>query len=512
MRSRTNALAAITALFAGLAFTAAANAATVTEDFTSTAQWDSASSTGVWNSIGHEARAAVFSDGDPARPITFGDGSDGEVNTASGFNFDTDAHQVYQFRSLTISGGSISITGKNPLIIQSLGAVNISPSISAKGGDGQNGSTVTLTTAPAGGTPIAGGGSGGAGGNIVTGVAQVGSDGLKPDGSPDTSAAGGAVQTSGTASSDELLTPDFDLLNPLIAGGGGGGGARTVVTSATGGGGGAGGGVVRISALGPITFNSINASGGAAGLNAGANPNCSGYGSPGNGGAVWLQSISAISGIEPVVAAGTTTSTGCGVPATTLDGTSRADTIGAVAPSGWSTSYVTDSSLAVPSQTYTIQSKGYDLHTLNAVFTAQADVLQSANSGTIAVNYSGSADGTTYSADTTDLTTLSNQGYRYVRFKIAITTAGSAGLSPIVTRVSIPYTEKGVADLDLSLGFGCGSLALVGAGSHDDRNGGSSSAAHAAEFVLLLIAFAGTLRFYRRVADEKRFDRNAFPA
>ncbi len=518
MRFRPPSSITLSAILSALTYTSA-HAATITEDFTSTTQWDSASSTGLWNGSTHEARAAVFINGDPTRPVSFGDGRDGVVNTGAGYHFDTDAHPLYQFQSLTISGGSISVTGKNPLIIQSLGAVTIASPISVRGGNGQNGSTGSLTTSPTGGTGVAGGGWGGAGGNVTAGpTAHVGTDGLKPDGvTDDTSATGGAIQSNGTNSSDQLLSTDFDT-GPLIAGGGGGGGSTIVGTSATGGGGGAGGGVLKISALGAISVAAVDANGGDAGQNAGT---CSGYGSPGNGGGVWLQSLSSVStSTEPLVFAGTVTSTGCGVAVTPQDGTERADTPAGVTPSGWvSSPLIMDSSPAVPTQTYTIQSKGYDLHTLNALFSGPAVITQTLNGGTIDVTYSGSSDGTTYSAETTDLTTLSNQGYRYVRFKISITTAGSAGASPVVTRVSLPYTEKGVADLDLSLGFGCGSLAMIsrGGGSSGPQGGSKSTSAQAAEFALLLLSLTGILALakranYRRVADENRFDRNAFPA
>lgn len=142
----------------------AVEAATLVEDFTDISRCDLTVTTGVCNTIAGYARASAFAGSSATRPLLFGDGSDGVVDTSSGYTFDTDAKSVYQFRSLNITGGSVSVIGKRPLIIRSLGVVQISSAINIAGGPGDNGSTSDLITRPAGGGGGPGGGWGGSGG------------------------------------------------------------------------------------------------------------------------------------------------------------------------------------------------------------------------------------------------------------------------------------------------------------------------------------------------------------
>jgi hypothetical protein len=104
-------------------------------------------------------------------------------------------------------------------------------------------------------------------------------------------------------------------------------------------------------------------------------------------------------------------------------------------------------------QTYQLQSTPYDLGTQNAGFFSAPTINTNLNGGIIDVTYAGSVDGVSFSELTSDITTLSNQKYRYLKFKITIQTAATAGLTPQVTSVAIPFAE-----LDIRLVGGCGSL------------------------------------------------------
>ncbi|MBL7716775.1 MAG: hypothetical protein JNL01_15020 [Bdellovibrionales bacterium] len=498
-----------TALSAILQFAALshANAATLVEDFSNPYQCDFSATTGLWNSYARQAQAAVFggnaantpgAPADPTRTVSFGDGSDGAVNTASGYTFDTTKPGGYQFTSLTISGGTINITGNQPLKIRVLGAVSIAAGIDVSGGAGGTGTATAA--AGAGGIPKAGGGFGGAGGTINT----AGSPSLDLSSTTDTAGgAPGGPAAAGAPSGNVIFLGDFDAVPGSFAGGGSGGGGGTTTTS--GGGGGAGGGYFKISALGPINLTgAISARGGNGGGNNVSAP-CSGVGAAGNGGLIWLQSLVSITTtVDPDTDNGTDPTSTCGggaAPAPAQDGDKRADLPGGVAPPNWlvpNAGFSHDLANTVPGA-YVVKSKAYDLRTLNASFTAAPTVTQNLAGGTISIQYEGSKDGTTYTAPTTDILTLSNLNIRYLKITMNITAA--SGTTPTISKIEIPYTELGVPELEFGLGFGCGSLAWVGGPGgpsglgRSNQNKASQNAFY--EFLVLITLMAVTYRVHR---------------
>src|SRR5690349_10011143 len=88
-----------------------------TENFSDPTYFDAANSTGLWNAIDGAAEGGRFANvGGSFKTISFGDGSDGAVNTSSGYTFDTNSHpNGYNFTQLSITGGTITVTGSNPL-------------------------------------------------------------------------------------------------------------------------------------------------------------------------------------------------------------------------------------------------------------------------------------------------------------------------------------------------------------------------------------------------------------
>lgn len=461
------------------------HAAVLTEDFSNPLQCDFTATTGVWNSYAKQAQAGVFggnapdtpgAPGDATRAVSFGNGSDGAVDSV-GYTFDTNKAGGYQFTRLTITGGTINIIGNQPLRIRVLGPVNISAPIDISGGAGGVGTA--SAAGGAGGIPKAGGGFGGAGGTINT----AGSPSLNLSSTTDT--AGGAPgnpAAAGAVSANTIFLGDFDATPNIFAGGGSGGGGGSTTTS--GGGGGAGGGTLKISALGPISLSgAISARGGAGGGNNVSAP-CGGVGAAGNGGLIWLQSlVSVTTTVDPDVDNGTDQTSTCGggsAAAPAQDGDKRADVPGGVAPANWlvpNAGFSHDLANTVPAA-YVVKSKAYDLKTLNARFTAAPTITQNLAGGTIAITYEGSADGNTYTAPVADVTTLSNLNIRFLKITMTITAA--SGTSPTVSKIEVPYTEIGVPELDFGLGFGCGSLAVNGLGSPPSNpNSGSDSQSEA---------------------------------
>jgi hypothetical protein len=121
------------------------------------------------------------------------------------------------------------------------------------------------------------------------------------------------------------------------------------------------------------------------------------------------------------------------------------------------------------SQTYVVQSKGYDLGTLNAGFSSAPTVTGSTPSdSSFSVSYAGSADGASYSSFTSNILDLSGKSYRYLKFKITFTTASTAATdSPSVSSIAIDYSDLGLDKLDVKLSAGCGTLTGL---SDDDRH------------------------------------------
>ena len=454
----------------------------ITEDFSSLSYFDPQNSTGVWNTADRAARAGVSADGDSTRSITFGDGSDGEVVTSNGFTFDTTKPGGYQFTKLVITGGSVVVQGNQPLIIKSLGEVQITPTIDISGEHGADGVVVadpTTSLGGNGGSGKAGGGQGGNGGAAVPGPPLSdlkGLDGIKYDGNAD--AIGGNGENSSSVANASVpnignARPSGNFDQTIVdggfigaSGGGGGGGHYTSgdANHATGGAGGGGGGAIKISAVGPVSLGTVLARGGNGGTGAATTAACSGDGGGGGGGAVWLQSATSVStASDPDIAEGlggvgaTGLATPCGAPPDGWQGRRRADAPPSLRPTWGAPATFYDTTLAVAG-TYTIQSKAYDLQTFNVKFADAPTVESEANGGTVRVEYAGSKDGTDFGDWSEDIQDLNNKSYRYVRFKITLV---SGTTSPRVTLLRIPYEEAGVGQIDAKLSAGCGSLSEV---------------------------------------------------
>ncbi|MEW6057181.1 MAG: hypothetical protein AB1540_11260 [Bdellovibrionota bacterium] len=472
------------------------------EDFSTDDFADYSSTTGLWNTVDRIARAGAVAGGSANRPLSFGDGSDGVLDTSGGYVFNTDSHpNGYNFKSVNISGGTIEVQGSSPLIIRSLGAVNIAAAISVDGGTGGPGVPDGVTSAPAGGTRRACTQDGGAGGAADALTASAGGAGVRASGAVEN--AGGAAGTGAAGSDGQASTTgplaDLDATNGFICGtgGAGGGGHTDPGNFSTGGAGGAGGGAIRIIALGNISVAGITATGGNGGDGVadaiGGNAHCSGNGAGGSGGAVWLQTLKTLTTTIDPVADGGTGGTAClGGVGQSVNGRLRGDSASASRPvwatggacpaAGATTNCDTDNAAA--NQTYIVQSKGYDLGTLNASFPSSPSVTSIANGGSITVQYAASTDGATYSGFTNDLTSLSNKNYRFLKFRISITTAAAAAASPQVSQIAIDYKDLGREKLEYKISAGCGSIAALrqdGDGGDDD---GATGLKHTAFWLL----------------------------
>jgi hypothetical protein len=423
------------------------------EDFSELTYWDATQSTGLWNLVEKAAQSGRVTGGVALQKIDFGDGSDGVLDTASGYTFDTNSHpNGFNFVSVNISGGTIQVTGTNPLVIRSLSTITLVPTLSVRGGNGTDGVVNGTLTGSPGGIAVASLCSGGKGGDAANTPTGDGSDGMTYNGT--TESAGGGEGGSGvTAGADAFGA--IDQADPTLsswetspnfrcgAGGRGGGGHINGGVYATGGSGGAGGGTLRLIAVGAISYTTLDASGGdgGQGVNDGQ---CSGGGAGGNSGTIWLQSLSSVTGTT-LLTNGGQNGTCAGFLFSGSPSTPRTDT----ATTSNAGSNTTENS--APSTTYVIQSKSYDLSTLNAGFSEQPTITSTLNGGTITMSYTGSTDGTHFGSPTADITTLSNQNVRYLKFAITIQTASTAGASPQVKSVSIPFSE-----LNIRLSGGCG--------------------------------------------------------
>jgi hypothetical protein len=433
-------------------------------------------------------------------PLQFGDGSDGVLDSSSGYLFNTDAHpNGFNFISVNITGGTIQVQGSKPLVIRSLSTISITPTLSVRGGDGQSGVANGSTTAPTGGTAVASLCSGGAGGipaNTPTGDGQYG---LTYDSTIDSAAPPGQGVSGATSVSVQASGP-FDFPSTPFetgsnfrcgAGGAGGGGQLNGGNHATGGAGGAGGGTIRLIAVGNITYGNLDASGGdgGAGVSDGFS---SGSGSGGNGGAVWLQTLQTVSGPAPNVNGGNSPNN----PSSAAGGAGFA---GAT-----QTDDTTTTTNVVPSQSYSVQSLSYDLGTKNAGFFQAPTIDTTLNGGTISVTYSGSTDGSHFSSSTSDITTLTNQGYRYIKFGISIQTPSIAGPSPQVNSISIPFAE-----LNIQLAGGCGTLQRSDRKNHPGESTVTQTGLATTLLWLLLWCFSFAIHRKKKLLSTDSFSRRA---
>lgn len=467
---------AFLALSATGALAATISGGRVTEDFSSLEYADltlssSSLTTGVWDIGNGRARAHAFANGaaGTTRPIDFGDGSDGAVASTTGYTFDTDTHpNGFNFTSLSITGGTITVTGSNPLVIRSLTTITISVPLDLSGATGSNGSlSGLLNNGPSTPTCLA---RGGYGGSATLVSASSGGDAIQSDGTPEgggnegqgqTGANTAAVDGQGAIGSPTSNNFELDPTAFICGSGGPGGGgySDTVTNFGSGASGGAGGGRVRLVSVGDLNVGAVNAAGGDGGNGATVGAGCSGNGSAGNGGAVWMQTLGdLLTGAPPDVTAGTSGTSACyiGSGLSFFDGFARGDTAAAGARPAWATAAGSFDTDVVPaSLTSVVQSKAYPLDVLNAGFSAPVI----ASTGTVAMEYAGSTDGVTFGAYVTDLTQLSDRNYRFVRWRATLTNPGAAGASPTLTRVEIPFEDLGLSSVDFKLAAGCGTLA-----------------------------------------------------
>lgn len=498
----------------GAVFAATIAGSRVTEDFTTleyadlTSLASSAATTGVWDVPRGRARAHAFANGDASRPIDFGNGADGVVNRSTGYAFDTDSHpNGYDFASLTITGGTITVTGRNALVIRSLGAISITPALSVSGPDANDG-LASGATVP-GPLAITCAADGGAGGAATATTASNGGDGVQSDGTPEGFGFEGQGEVGGPnnatihgqGSFGAAASDDYDNPANFICGSsgpGGGGRSNGGANIASGGAGGAGGGRMRLVAVDDINVNSVLARGGNGGdgLIAGTGPECSGYGSGGNGGAIWIQTLGNIVTGSPPDVSGGNSGTAClasNGPAL-ITGWTRGDTATAAGHPGWASpgSFFTETVPA--SVTSVVQSKAYPLGVLNAGFSAPS--FTAGGGGTVTVEYAGSRDGVSFDAYTTDLPSLSDKNYRFVRWRATFNTGGG-GATPTLTRVEIPYEERGLTTVDLKLAAGCASVASI-AGSGGENGPRPRAPGSDAAGALMTVAAITMLRWLSR--------------
>lgn len=487
---RAELLLSLSLVLTGSSFAASISNGTVVEDFTTLEYADLTSSNlvtaGVWDTSHQQARSHVYANGilESSRPVDFGDGSDGVVNSATGYTFNTNTHQDgFNFQSLNISAGAITVTGSYPLIIRSLSTINIDVALNVSGTNGDPGNVNGLTnTGKVAKTCSANGGDGGAA-NATAG--SDGGDAIMSDGNPEGGGNYGQGQTTvnsnmidGQGAISGPASNDFETNTNFVCGGsgpGGGGFSDGASLFASGGAGGAGGGIVKLVAIGDITLTAATeAKGGDGGngITVAAGPLCSGNGSGGNGGVIWMQSLSGITTtLPPDVSGGNSGTSACyiGSGASFFSGFTRGDTRSTDPRPGWAGgSY--DTEIVPANLQSTIQSKSYPLGVMNASFSTPTVT----STGTVSVTYAGSKDGTTFSGFVSDITTLSNQGYRYVKWRAVFTNPVAAGASPTLSQVSIPFTDLGISAFDIKLSAGCASLQAVDSTQskkHSDWNG-----------------------------------------
>lgn len=461
-------------------------AATLLEDFGTLDHADLIQSNGVWNVVDRSARAQAFANGDiqSIRPIDFGNGSDGAVNSSNGYVFDTDAHpNGYHFQSLSITGGSISVKGSHPLVIRSLSAITITPPLRVNGARGADGSTNGI--ASVGGAAVTCLAKGSGGGSASLAMASNGGNALNSNGVLEANTRGlgqvggsyvGPVPTPGpiesqipTFTGPAFYDFDTDPSHDFICGtGGAGGGAYATISSdfASGGAGGGGGGILKLVAVGDIQVGVTEAKGGDGGngiqLSNGA---CSGSGTAGFGGVIFFQSLKSLStSVDPDVLGGHSGESPCfvGGHGDMLLGYVRGDLNSASSAPSWVVlpygSYATEK---VPANLQSfVQSKAYDLGVLNASFSEETIT----STGTVTMSYAGSSDGVSFSGFSS-LNSLNNRGYRFLKWKATFTNPSSGGAAPKISNLKLSYTDLGLSKLDAKLFAGCGTLVASGARS-----------------------------------------------
>ncbi len=214
------------------------------------------------------------------------------------------------------AGATLTVTGSQPLVINSTNAVQIDGAILARGGAGAN---AVRAVPGAGGTAGPGGFAGGRGGNAVPNGALAGGGpggGGLGTGTPVNSGGGGGGGHNGAGQVGGGLASFAgaagaaygvnDIPTVLVGGSGGGGGGRSSGAFTQGGGGGGGGGVVRVLGSTIRVTGTIDVRGGAGG-NGTTPPSGNGAsgGGGGAGGSVWLSA-----GVTPTISPGTVLLTG----------------------------------------------------------------------------------------------------------------------------------------------------------------------------------------------------------
>jgi hypothetical protein len=224
----------------------------------------------------------------------FSDGTDGAflANTSR-----TLASGVHDFTTFTIASGAVvTVTGANPLVIKTQGAVQINGALVANGGLGGNGVLSTSAGTPGAAGP--GGAAGGSGFFTVSGGPFDGSAGAGsgPGGGGTSWGPGAGAGHAATGGTVPLGTAIPGIvygdagLSALLGGSGGGGGSGG--NNCGGGGGGGGGGIIKIVAFGTIDFGTnaaVQVRGGGGGTDGGA---ACGGGGGGSGGTLWIRSLS----------------------------------------------------------------------------------------------------------------------------------------------------------------------------------------------------------------------------
>ena len=225
----------------------------------------------------------------------------GENGAYSATTNTTLAGGSYNFTTFNIDAGVlVTITGTVPLVVHTTGAVTINGTLSATGGNGNNG--LTYTSGGIGGIGVAGGANGGAGSfssasGPLPGIAGSGLGALNNQGDGWSGGGGAGYANVGLSSGNSAggfggpIYGNANISN-LDAGSGGGGGSGGYDCGA--GGGGAGGGLIVFNSGASITLGaggSIQSNGGNGGSD--DNGNCGGGGG-GTGGSIWLASPNVI--------------------------------------------------------------------------------------------------------------------------------------------------------------------------------------------------------------------------
>lgn len=299
--------------------------ATITDNFSSSDNWDLTQSTAVLNKalgrVHPTLRVLPWGASSSTTDFSVGDGSDGVFSPATYTRFgtfssnvitiDSDRFQFLNVTAFTLSAGhTLRISGDVHLRIHSQSDIVIAGTVDCAGGAGDSLAGTDLTTIALGGTGKCGGGTGGTGGNVVTPNGALGSSGgatLTGGAGGATGAAGaggnggsgyslnlgGFLATQGQNNGTAVPTNNDDGGFTIFGGGSGGGGGGRGTTS-NGAGGGAGGGVVRMYAVRDINMvpipsetGTVTADGGPGGIiTSGVAGTVGGAGGSGGGGSI----------------------------------------------------------------------------------------------------------------------------------------------------------------------------------------------------------------------------------